>query len=274
MLHLFSVGIHPKNEVNYQLWICSENKQNSISEDATFIFGPGGQYHGRRLIAWAQAVDPALGYLTEQQLTLGVHLQVQHEAFPKPLSNPLQQLTVFSQHYNAPMLSDIILAAEDQQIYAHKVVLASHSASFKAMFESGMQETTSQVVKIGQISASVLQAMVRFMYGDLVDIPHKMLVPLAVAADAHQVDVLRQTCLDQMLRSLSSNNILSFASVADQLHEQSLLEACLDKWAASMDSSEIVKSPEMANLMRDNTALAQELLARVMTHPTKKARTA
>lgn len=57
------------------------------------------------------------------------------QAFPKPLSNPLQQLTVFSQHYNAPMLSDIILAAEDQQIYAHKVVLASHSASFKAMFE-------------------------------------------------------------------------------------------------------------------------------------------
>lgn len=76
------------------------------------------------------------------------------------------------------------------------------------------------MVKIGQISASVLQVMVWFMHGDLVSIPHKMLVPLAVAADAHQVDVLRQTCLDQMLCSLSPNNILSFASVADQLHER------------------------------------------------------
>ncbi len=51
------------------------------------------------------------------------------------MSNLLQQPTVLRQHYNAPLLSDVILAAEDQQIYAHKVVLASHSAFFKAMFE-------------------------------------------------------------------------------------------------------------------------------------------
>ena len=55
--------------------------------------------------------------------------------------------------------------------------------------QSGMRETKSQVVRIGQISAPVLQALVRFMYGDLVIIPHKMLVPLMVAADAHQVDL-------------------------------------------------------------------------------------
>ena len=57
------------------------------------------------------------------------------QACQESLSNPLQQLRVFSQHYNAPLLSDVILAAGGQQIYAHKVVLASYSASFKAMFE-------------------------------------------------------------------------------------------------------------------------------------------
>jgi len=38
-------------------------------------------------------------------------------------------------------------------------------------------------------------------------------------------------------------------------------------------SSEIVKSPAMAKLMRENTALAQELLSTVVSRPGKKART-
>lgn len=52
-------------------------------------------------------------------------------------SNPLQQLTVFSQHYNDPQLSDVILETDGQQIHAHRVVLASQSACFKAMFQVG-----------------------------------------------------------------------------------------------------------------------------------------
>lgn len=50
-----------------------------------------------------------------------------------------------------------------------------------------------------------------------------------------QVDLLRQTCLGQMLFTLSSGNILSFASVADRLGEQALLDACLERWAKSPD---------------------------------------
>ena len=52
-------------------------------------------------------------------------------------SDLLQQLTVFGQHYNNSLLSDVILEADHQQIHAHRVVLASQSASFKAMFEVG-----------------------------------------------------------------------------------------------------------------------------------------
>ena len=53
------------------------------------------------------------------------------------MSNPLQQLTTFSQHYNDPLLSDVILEADGLQIHVHRVVLAAQSASFKAMFEVG-----------------------------------------------------------------------------------------------------------------------------------------
>ena len=52
-------------------------------------------------------------------------------------SDLLQQLTVFGQHYNNSLLSDVILEADHQQIHAHRVVLASQSACFKAVFEVG-----------------------------------------------------------------------------------------------------------------------------------------
>lgn len=32
-----------------------------------------------KLLEWTRATDPALGYLTENTLTVGVHLQVQRE---------------------------------------------------------------------------------------------------------------------------------------------------------------------------------------------------
>lgn len=50
-----------------------------------------------------------------------------------------------------------------------------------------MRDAKSSVVKIGQITAPILKAMLQFMYGDLQVITQSMLVPLFIAADAHQV---------------------------------------------------------------------------------------
>lgn len=81
-LVLISAGIHPKGEVTCQLWICSKTKQNSRFKAFSARFGDiDGMSRGLGLLEWAKAVDPTLGYLTEQHLTLGVHLQVQHEVW-------------------------------------------------------------------------------------------------------------------------------------------------------------------------------------------------
>lgn len=50
-----------------------------------------------------------------------------------------------------------------------------------------MRDAHSPVVKIGQISGPILKALVQSMYGRLVEIPERILLPLLVAADAHQV---------------------------------------------------------------------------------------
>ena len=51
-----------------------------------------------------------------------------------------------------------------------------------------MVEQRSKEVKIGQIKGSVLEALISFMYGKLLDIPKALAAPLLIAADAHQVN--------------------------------------------------------------------------------------
>lgn len=42
---------------------------------------------------------------------------------------------------NNPLMSDISFIVQDCEIYAHKCILVSQSAHFKAMFLSGMNES-------------------------------------------------------------------------------------------------------------------------------------
>lgn len=50
-----------------------------------------------------------------------------------------------------------------------------------------MQETQAAEVELGQVGGATLQALVAHMYGSLKEITHEQLLPLFLAADAHQV---------------------------------------------------------------------------------------
>lgn len=54
------------------------------------------------------------------------------------------------------------------------------------MMQSGTKESTAQEVEMGQIEGPVLTALISFMYGQLPTVPSDVLLPLFVAADAHQ----------------------------------------------------------------------------------------
>lgn len=50
-----------------------------------------------------------------------------------------------------------------------------------------MQEGTASSITLQDMTGSVLRLIISHIYGKLNDIPHKELVPLFLAADAHQV---------------------------------------------------------------------------------------
>ncbi len=60
--------------------------------------------------------------------------------------------------------------------------------------QTGTKESTAQEVGMGQIDGLTLTALISFMYGRLDTIPANILLPLFVAADAHQARTLPPCC--------------------------------------------------------------------------------
>ena len=60
--------------------------------------------------------------------------------------------------------------------------------------QTGTKESTAREVKMGEIEGSILTALISFMYGCLGPIPTDVLLPLFIAADAHQARSLLLCC--------------------------------------------------------------------------------
>ncbi len=60
--------------------------------------------------------------------------------------------------------------------------------------QTGTKESTAQEVEMGEIEGPILTALISFMYGRLDTIPTNILLPLFIAADAHQARTLLLCC--------------------------------------------------------------------------------
>ncbi len=61
----------------------------------------------------------------------------------------------------------------------------------KAMLtQSGMREESMGTIELGDMQGPVLEVLMEYLYGCLTEIPAQLLLPLFVAADAHQVSTI------------------------------------------------------------------------------------
>jgi N-methylhydantoinase B/oxoprolinase/acetone carboxylase alpha subunit len=66
--------------------------------------------------------------------------------------------------FNKDVFSDVIFEVEDKVIYAHKAILVSQCDHFKAMFTSGMKESTQTKIQIKDWTYSSYLHMIEYLY--------------------------------------------------------------------------------------------------------------
>ncbi|KAL7291184.1 hypothetical protein TKK_0015099 [Trichogramma kaykai] len=127
-------------------------------------------------------------------------------------------------------LSDVkLLTMCGKEIPAHKVVLASASPVFKAMFCHDMLETKSQTVDMADISHDAALAMMRYIYTGILDIPELSLAAeILKAADKYLIEDFERIWQQKLISSISTENVMKLLKIADTCDSKYLKEEAVE----------------------------------------------
>ena len=124
-------------------------------------------------------------------------------------------------------LCDVILeTSKSHQIAAHRVVLATCSPYFKAMFVNKLIESTQRKVLISDVDSDILDAVVAYAYNAKFFLPQDRVLLLMIAADRFQIIPLHQGCSSFLEQQLEPHNCLSLRAFADIHNCSSLFDLC------------------------------------------------
>lgn len=145
-------------------------------------------------------------------------------------------------------LCDVVLVAGHLEISAHKVVLASASRYFYAMFAGEMVESRIGRVEIKEIvEPEALSLLVDFVYTGQLEINSRNTQALLSAAALLHLEAARQACVDFLMRQLDPANCLGIRSYADLHACEDLVHVCdrffSDNFVAVVASDEYLSLP-------------------------------
>ena len=120
--------------------------------------------------------------------------------------------------------SDVVFKVGDQAFKAHKCILSSQSEYFQAMFESGMQEDSTNVVVIKDFSPEVFQKALHFLYTGW---KHKnsdfgRAISLLPLADKYRLSDLAKDCVDKIKLCIAADTVEKALLIAVQLNQADL----------------------------------------------------
>ncbi|WAQ97198.1 KLHL6-like protein [Mya arenaria] len=146
--------------------------------------------------------------------------------------------------------SDVEVKVTGRTYSCHRIILASLSQYFQAMFRSGMKESLAGCVEIHSMEAGIFEAVLRFMYtGDNV-VQRDNVESLLQAAVMLQIPSLEDICESFLKKQIGPENCLGIWRLASSLNCFSLAKKC---WTYILEFfSAVLISDEFHQISADN----------------------
>jgi len=116
-------------------------------------------------------------------------------------------------------LTDVILTGEDgdQELYAHKLLLAGCSPYFNTMFSSQWKESNEGIEKVHVVgvAADTLRSLVDFMYHGELEVSEETAAEIMVAADLLLMVKVKDAICQFMQKIISAANCVFLAKLGD-----------------------------------------------------------
>jgi len=173
-------------------------------------------------------------FLEDDSLTLHLRIDIRgfinrsyEVPYSPPPSPPVVANSFASDCLNTGQYSDFVITSRDgTEFKCHKIVLASKSRVFHAMFSAeNMQEALQSQLRIVDIEPNTLAALLKYLYTGDVDASQS--AGLLVAADKYDLQPLRQACESNLVKGLNGQNVVDLLLLADRHHAKDLKEGAL-----------------------------------------------
>ncbi|XP_035669434.1 kelch-like protein 2 [Branchiostoma floridae] len=143
-------------------------------------------------------------------------------------------------------LCDVILEADGVEVPAHRLVLASCSSYFHAMFTGELSEAHAERVTMQEVDGKALVLLVDYVYSSVIQVTEENVQALLPAANLLQLTDVRDACCDFLQSQLHPTNCLGIRAFAD-------LHSCADlhNYAHTyieQHFAEVVQGEEFLNL--------------------------
>ncbi|KAI6656850.1 Kelch-like protein 3 [Oopsacas minuta] len=179
----------------------------------------------------------------------------QHVYPPTPVSSSCfyQSSVICSQAFSRldemrkdSLLCDVVLRVDQQDLPAHKCVLAATSPYFRAMFTGNLSESRQSIVQLQQLDSAAVESLIQFSYSGNLEINEQNVLLLIMASGLLQLPEVQDACCQYLAKHLHPCNCLGIVHFAEH-HDCSELyqEACSYAW---QNFSMVVKSDEFLNL--------------------------
>ena len=146
-------------------------------------------------------------------------------------------------------LCDVVLRVGGREIYAHRVILASFSPYFYAMFTSDLVESRQGTITLKDLDANSVELIVDFAYTAKIEISESTVQALLPVAAILQISAVQEACCVFLESQLDSSNCIGIRHFAE-------LYGCLDLAAAARNFSfrnflEVVNHEEFSSLSKE-----------------------
>ncbi|XP_040265171.1 kelch repeat and BTB domain-containing protein 4 isoform X2 [Bufo bufo] len=141
---------------------------------------------------------------------------------------------------------DVTVLVEGKEFQLHRLVLSAQSCFFRSMFASNLKEGHNRVIELKDVSASIFQLLVDYIYHGTVKLRLEQLQETYEVADMYQLTSLFEECSRFLVRTVQVKNCLQIMWLADQHSDTSLYTAA--KHCAKTQLSQLCDTEEFLNL--------------------------
>ena len=130
-------------------------------------------------------------------------------------SHPLQVLSGLNDLRESSSFCDITICVGDDEYTCHKIVLASFSQYFKAMFSGQLAESRQDKVSINGVEGPMIKALIDYAYTSEVLITKTNVQSLLSVANLLEVLPVRDACCQFMEKNMDETNCLGIHCFAE-----------------------------------------------------------